>query len=218
MQSKYELPLPCVADFEVNGVGDHPSWEQAAWNHLTAVDEGNPAYETRFWALRSETGLYFLVECQDEKLTCTLQEDNLDLFKEDVVEVFLWTNENQRVYFEYEISPLGKELTLMVPNHEGTFMGWIPWHYEGDRLIRKAVTVQGGDAKPMASVNSWTCEFFIPFTLLKGLGNVPPAAETTWRANVYRIDYDLGRDCKWAWCPDTGGEFHNIDGFGTFTF
>jgi hypothetical protein len=56
------------------------------------------------------------MEATDQVLTATLQEDFLDLWKEDVFEFFLWPDERQTVYFEYEISPLGVELPILIPN------------------------------------------------------------------------------------------------------
>ena len=47
--------------------------------------------------------------------------DNLDIYNEDVVEVFLWTDESTPLYFEYELSPLNYELPIIVPNNEGDF-------------------------------------------------------------------------------------------------
>ena len=47
------------------------------------------------------TGLYFLMEGTDRTLTATMNEDFMDLWKEDVFEVFLWTDERFPVYFEY---------------------------------------------------------------------------------------------------------------------
>ena len=93
--------------------------------------------------LYSKTGLYFLMEGTDRKLTATMTEDFMDLWNEDVFEVFLWTDERYPVYFEYEISPLNRELAIIIPNFGGQFLGWRPWHYEKDRLTRKA-TAPGG--------------------------------------------------------------------------
>ena len=51
-------------------------------------------------------------------------------------EVFLWPDERDPIYFEYEISPLGRELPILVPNLDGKFLGWRPWHYEGEPARR----------------------------------------------------------------------------------
>jgi hypothetical protein len=39
----------------------------------------------------------------------------------------------------------------------------------------------------LATVDGWTVEFFISFELMTGLGNIPPKAGTTWRANICRL-------------------------------
>ena len=154
--------------------------------------DGHP-YDTRFKVLYSTTGLYFLMEGTDRKLTATMAEDFMDLWNEDVFEVFLWTDERYPVYFEYEISPLNHELPILVPNFGGQFLGWRPWHFERDRLTRKATAIIGGPKEPHASIEGWRAEFFIPYTLLKPLQNVPPKAGTRWRANFYRMDHDDGK-------------------------
>jgi len=212
------LTVPRVNDFEVTGDGRDANWARADWQALTRVGAGTSTHATKAKVLYSERGIYFLVDCEDRQLTCTLQEDNADLYKEDVVEVFLWPDESQPLYFEYEISPLGYELPLLVPNDHGAYHGWLPWHYEGGRRIRKATSVRGGPKAALARVSGWTSEFFIPFALLTGLGRVPPRPGTTWRGNVFRMDYDASPVSHWAWCPDTGAAFHSFHGFGTLQF
>ena len=211
-----EMKVKKTQDFELTGTGAAPAWEQADWQPLTRVN-GQSAYRSRCKLLYSDTGLYFLFDCQDRKLTCTKAQDFDDIYTEDVVEIFLWPNEEQHLYFEYEISPLGVELPILVPNYNGRFMGWRPWHYEGPRVIRRATAVTGGSKQPMASVDGWTAEFLIPFALLAGLGNNPPASGSAWRANMYRIDYDE-RVSQWAWCKDSGTNFHDFRRFGTILF
>ena len=78
------------------------------------------------------------MEGSDRRLTASFQKDFENLWTEDVFEVFLWTDERYPVYFEYEISPLGFELPILVPNYEGKYLGWRPWHYEGSRKTAKA--------------------------------------------------------------------------------
>ncbi|NQT92118.1 MAG: carbohydrate-binding family 9-like protein [Lentisphaerae bacterium] len=212
------MVVPRIDDFEVSGDGSAASWAQIEWASLALVSEARSGYATRCKIAYSQTGIYFLVDCEDRVLTCTMTEDYDNIFQEDVVEVFLWPNEEQTLYFEYEISPLEVELPILVPNNAGTFMGWLPWQYGGERRVRKATSVRGGAKESMASVEGWTAEFFFPFTLLRGLGNMPPEVGTTWRANVYRIDYDGEEPVQWALCEDSGTNFHNFRGFGTLEF
>lgn len=213
-----QLSVPLVDDFEVTGSGEAPAWAGAAWERLARVGEGPGDYATRVKTAYSPTGLYVLFDCEDTRLTCTMTQDNDDLFREDVVELFLWTDERQPLYFEYEISPLGVELPILVSNSGGSFHGWLPWHYEDGRRIRARTSVRGGAAVPLAAVTGWMAEVFIPFALFQGLGNCPPHRATTWRANFYRIDYDEAPASQWAWCERTGPHFHNYKGFGTIRF
>ena len=115
---------------------------------------------------------------EDRKITASMDEDFLDLWKEDVFEFFLWTDPRHPLYFEYEISPLGFELPILIPNLDGRYLGWRPWHYEGSRKTRKATAVSGGPKQSQATVTGWTAEVFVPYELLDPLGNVPPRFRT----------------------------------------
>jgi hypothetical protein len=213
-----ELKISQVNDFEVTGDGSATAWSRAEWQPLGLVGKAKQGYATRGKVCYSEKGIYFLFDSEDKKLTCSAFQDFMDIYREDVIEVFLWPDEKQDLYFEYEISPLAVELPILVPNHKGGFMGWRPWHYEKDRLTRRATSVRGGSRAAMAACEGWMAEFFIPFALFRGLGNTPPPAGGAWRANMYRIDYDSGEACQWAWCRKTGTNFHDFRNFGTFIF
>jgi hypothetical protein len=203
-------------DFEITGTESADAWNSTDWVNLVQQRSDYPGYQTKAKVLYSDTGIYFLFNCADEKLTTTMKADNLDLWTEDVVEVFLWTDETFPVYFEYELSPMNYELPIMVPNYKGTFLGWLPWHYEGDRRTRHATSVTGGEKKSGSSVSAWIAELFIPFKLLAPLNNVPPVSGTKWRANMYRIDHDHDR-LSFVWQKVTTN-FHDYNHFGTFIF
>ena len=202
-------------DFAVTGDGSSANWKNVAWEPLVKR-EGHLPYDARFKVLYSKQGLYVLLNGSDATLTGTMREDFLDLWKQDVFEFFLWTDERHPIYFEYEISPLGYELPILIPNIDGTFLGWRPWHYEGDRKIRKATTV-AGDKKPGGAIRGWTAEVFVPYKLLEPLAGVPPKPGTRWRANFYRVDYDDGQTTSWDWAR-VGPSFHEYQKFGTLIF
>jgi hypothetical protein len=212
-----EMSVASTEDFELTGDGSAPTWERTEWVSLERRGEGGLEYETRVKLLYSSTGLYVLMDGSDSLLTATMTEDFLDLWNEDVFEVFLWTDEAYPVYFEYEISPLGYELPILIPNFQGEFLGWRPWHYEGERRTRHATTARGGPRESGAAITGWRAEVFIPWALLDPLQGVPPRAGSVWRANFYRVDYDGGTHTSWYWSP-VSGTFHEFQRFGILRF
>ncbi len=217
-ESRPSLTVRPADDFEVTGDGANPAWQKAEWTPLRRRQADGLPYESRFKLLYSSTGLYVLMDGTDRTLTATMAEDFMDLWHEDVFEVFLWTDERYPVYFEYEISPLNRELAILVPNFGGHFLGWRPWHYEKGRVVRKATSVTGGRRESNAAIQGWRAEFFFPYALLDPLQNVPPKPGTRWRANFYRMDYDNGArptQCDWA---RVGQTFHEYQKFGELTF
>jgi len=204
-------------DFKVSGDGASVEWGKTDWINLAQLNSDNPDYQTKVKILYSPTGIYFLYNCGDKKVTSTMKADNLNLWEEDVVEAFLWTDEQFPVYFEYELSPFNFELPILVPNNNGKFLGWLPWNYHGEKKTRHATSVTGGKLIGGGNITSWIAEFFIPYKLLEPLSNVPPSSGTKWRANMYRIDYDNENEMSFAW-QKTSHTFHEYKKFGTFIF
>jgi hypothetical protein len=184
---------------------------------LEKFPDNRSDYDARVKMLYSAKGVYVLMTGSDRKVTATIQEDFANLWKEDVFEFFLWPDEKETIYLEYEISPLGHELVLLMPNLDHKHQGWRPWHYEGDRKTRKVVSVSGGTAKSGETISGWTAEVFVPYKLFEPLRNVPPQPGTRWRANFYRCDYDDNEETAWALVP-VEGTFHEYEKFGTLVF
>ncbi len=209
---KAKLSITHTADFDITGDMESPAWKAAPWIELPQREKGEVKYQTKAKMLYSDKGIYTIFWCEDNQITATLKEDMADLYNEDVVEIFFWTDERFPLYFEYELSPLNYELAILVPNMRGKFLGWTPWHYEGDRKAKHATKIINEGEKTVG----WVAEFFIPYTLLTPLNNVPPIRGTKWRMNMYRIDYDKGV-ADWSWQP-TRVNFHDIESFGTLVF
>lgn len=199
-------------DFELIDSGNEAEWNATSFVVLTQRKKSGVLYETKMKILYSDLGIYCLYECEDQKITATLKEDFSDIYNEDVVEVFFWTMESSPIYFEYELSPNNVELPIIVPNYNGKFMGWKPWHYEGIKKTRHQAVIRSEGDK----IVGWTAQFFIPYKLLEPLQNVPPTKGMKWRANFYRIDYDKGSS-SWSWRP-TQKNFHDYQRFGTILF
>jgi hypothetical protein len=202
-------------DFEISGEGRNKAWESATWNIMMPSD--NQARNTRFKVLYSDTGIYFLFHNEDEILTASMTKDSDRLWLEDVNEVFLWPDTTSTIYFEYEISPLNYELSILVPNFDGKFLGWLPWEYEGQRRTKHFTFIEGGEKKTGSKIKSWYAEFFIPYALLNPLPNVPPKKGMVWKGNMYRIDHDNGKATRWQW-RKTDSNFHQYSKFGKMIF
>lgn len=204
-------------DFNISGDGSAANWEKTSWITLPSLDtSGEKNYETKIKLLYSATGIYCLYYCEDKKLTASMQQDFMDLWNEDVIEVFFQPDEQNPAYLEYELSPLNYELPLIVFNEKGNLNRWIPFHYEAARKPKHAVKVQGGAQKKYATVKSWTAEVFIPYTLMKPVLSTIPVSGSKWKGNLYRIDYDR-KESLWAWSKNSG-DFHDYTTFGDFYF
>ena len=169
----------------------------------------------------SSTALHVRFAAQDRVLSATHETDGSELWKEDVFEIFLWPDDEVPAYFEYELSPLGIELPLMVLNTGESFHGWSPWPYDAATQVQKTVEVRANGLKvPGRSgqrIDEWCAEITIPYALLKPVGHRAPSPGEHWRANFYRIDYDDGQPRVWSWRPTTRN-FHEPDRFGTLVF
>ncbi|MEJ7740113.1 MAG: carbohydrate-binding family 9-like protein [Chitinophagaceae bacterium] len=195
-------------DFTLTGKADSKQWESTAWNLLIKLDSGGRNYQSKFKILYSASGIYVFFSGEDSLVTTVYDQDFGNLFRGDVFEAFFHTEPNTPLYLEYEVNPLNKELVLIVPHFNNPY-GWIPWHYEDGRRVRKAVNVVGGRMESNSRIRSWNAELFFPFELFKPLENVPPVSGTTWKANFYRLDYDSGNMIKWAWSP-VNKSFHEF--------
>ena len=199
-------------DFVLTGAGDAAAWKNIDWVPLIKR-KGEATYLTAAKLLYSDSGIYCLFSCKDKKITSTLKEDFANLWTEDVVEIFFWPDETVPLYFEYELSPANYELSILVPNMDGDFLGWKPWQYEGERKTRHATKIVMDKEK---NPTEWIAEFFIPYALLKPLRNVPPEKGDKWRMNMYRIDYDK-QYSSWTWQP-IEKNFHDYQKFGVMIF
>jgi len=206
----------CV-DFTVDGKGENPEWKKTQWVSLNKIDNGGKEYESKFKILYSATGLYVLFSGEDDKITSSYKNDFDNLFTADVFEVFFHPDPSEPIYFEYEISPLEKELVLLILNRKKKFGGWIPWHYEEKNKTVKKINIKGGQMKSAASIKSWTAEIFFPYQLLNPLLNVPPVSGMRWNANFCRLDYDSGNMIKWAWSP-VKVSFHEYENYFPIVF
>jgi hypothetical protein len=222
MTGAHELPevrIPRTADFVFSPRQVSASWDALSWQDVGPLGElVGDAPVTRMKMQYSDTGLYVLVAGAARTINCTLKADFARLYEEDVVEVFVMPDPWQRMYLEYELSPLGYDVSLRVANHMGRFQGYQPWRTPDDWCVRKQVIVSGGVAASGASISGWTMEIMIPFALCGPIASVPPRSGSVWYGNVCRIDTEGGRRRLMAWSAPRGASFHDYPRFGKLVF
>ncbi|MEO9022672.1 MAG: carbohydrate-binding family 9-like protein [Ginsengibacter sp.] len=211
------LVVRSCKDFQITGKGDNVQWRKIVWTNLQKLDAGGKNYKSQFKILYSPIGIYVLFNGEDKKITSTFKKDFDKIFKADVFEVFFHTDPSEPIYFEYEISPLNKELVLLMINKNEIISGWAPWPYEKERKVQKLIHISGGEMEPGSTIESWTAELFFSYNLLSPFQNTPPVKGTRWNANFCRLDYDSGSMIKWAWAP-VNNSFHELDCYYSLLF
>lgn len=212
-----EVVVAKTKDFELSGDGSSNAWAAAEWFEIPQRKMLGSPYKSEAKLLYSKKGLYVLFRAEDSRLTASMTEDNSHLWKEDVFELFIWPDPDVPIYFEYELSPLNVELTILVPNIKGKHKGWLPWEYNGDRKTRHETSAIGGELASYAKVEGWIAEIFIPYALLKPLVISFPQAGDSWRINLYRNDHDSGERASWEWAP-VDDNYHDYLNFGHIRF
>lgn len=198
VQRTEDFPLSC--DNQLN-------WKKAHWTALDPNREDRRRTDVKL--LYSATGIYFLFRNEDSMISATMQNDFDSLWREDVAEVFLWPDTTRDFYFEYEISPLNKELALLIGGKTSKRTRWQPWPQTSDNRVLHCTKIVRN--------KEWYASFFIPFALMHPLVDGPPKKGTVWRANFYRCDSDPGARAEWSW-KQTAKSFHELESFGRLEF
>jgi hypothetical protein len=137
---------------------------------------------------------------RDRAVVATLTERDGPLWKEDVFEVFLSPHDPPRIYYEFEVNPLGALFDARVESPEGrrsTMRVDVSWN------------CSGFSASVRRRENRWSALLTIPLAPMGG------ADATLWRANFYRIDRGE-TDEYTAWSPTMADppDFHVPARFG----
>jgi len=103
-------------DFKVTGDGSAPAWQKAAWEPLEKAARSQGVVPVAIQNALLADRPVRAVQRRRPQVDRHDRKDFEDLWNEDVFEFFLWPDEKQTVYLEYEISPLNHELAILVPH------------------------------------------------------------------------------------------------------
>lgn len=203
-----------LGPIKVDGVFDEPSWRAAKSTGAFRANDGSETAMSRVEAkmLWDDSNLYFAFECDDTDLSATMKKRDEHLWQEEVVEVFIDPDGDEKNYIELEVNPLGTFLDLFV------LTPVVPIPYESYNIPAKwAVKVDGTVQDSSDRDRGWNIELAVPLKEAVTAPNWPPKDGDRWRLNLYRIE----RKPKYqliAWSPTLKPSFHTPSRFGEVTF
>jgi predicted TIM-barrel fold metal-dependent hydrolase len=206
------LPAPVVKaarvdrEFPLKGDLSNPAWQKARAVYLEMSSRdavAQPRFSTPVRVLWSGENLYLGYECPFTEITtfepADLAKERFGLWERDVVEAFIGADPARMDrYTEYELSPNGEKLDLIIDPPRKDF--------EWSSGFECAVRVN-------AAAKIWTAEMRIP---LQALSQSTPQAGTRWRINFYR--HDAANKAFLAWNPTLTASFHTPARYGILEF
>ena len=201
------LPLPRVADVELEGAVADTTWPPAATTALALgqnwLTEPELAFRPGSVGLATtERALLVFAELTDEHIHTTVKGDHEPIYERgDVFEIFLQSF-GAEAYFEFQIAPNGHRLQLHYPWIGAVRANGIERYIRRDRLFDVAVRVDPANAR-------WRIAVRVPVGPLLPRRSRDRGAE--WRAAFCRYDYDAaGQFCLSSTAALTRPDFHRI--------
>ena len=174
-----------------------------------------------------EKGLYILFVCRDADIQASLRRHDDPLWEEDVVEVFIDADGDEKTYIELVVNPLNTTFDnyLLRNPRENKRAAIHCWTCPG---LTTSVTVEGSVRKPQDTGRidgdkQWIVEMRIPFSsfvLTAGPSGKPPQDGDVWRMALTRYDRPEAKTLlHLAWSPPYArGWPHVTQRFGRVVF
>jgi hypothetical protein len=202
----------------VDGVLDEASWRGAARTGAfgTADGKGSPILRTEAMLLWDDQNLYLGFEVEDPDVWAQYATDDNPIYNEEVVEFFANPNDDQREYYEFQVSPSNVHFDAFFPSHRSDLRKAMAW----TAAWRSAVKVHGTLNKRDDLDKGYTVEIAIPFAAFHVVGGRPPRAGAHWRADMFRFERPARGQTREAhgWSPTPNWDFHSMKDWGWITF
>lgn len=210
------------APIAIDGKADEAAWAAAPWGPAFADAKGGPAlgHQTRAKLLYDDENLYVFIEAADDDIYSSVTERDGDLWKEDVVELFIDADRNRRGYVELQVNPNNTHLDYWFAHTRAQ---------EADKAwsadMTSAVQVRGTAGDRGDRDQGWDVEIAIPLAAAKGnletmKVTIPPALGDQWNLNVIRGEKKKGQKNSAAasWNQIPYSDWHALGDMATVTF
>jgi hypothetical protein len=198
----------------IDGVADEADWKAARESPDFTAAEGGPQLRGRTSArlLWDDTNLYLFVTAADPDVANQFTTTDSDMWKEDVVELFIDADRNGTGYVELQVNPHNAHFDAYFETTRAkkSVLAW-------SAGMTSAVKVNGTLDQKGDTDQGWDVEVAIPLVAVRGTSTamavtLPPQVGDMWRLNVVRSDKpDKGGIIAAAWNPLTYKDFHALD-------
>lgn len=176
----------------IDGAADEKAWEAATLIEdfaMTWLKDGlKPERSTKARLLWDRDFLYFHAEMEDGDLYADIDEDDGDLWLNDVFELFFKPSKNHGGYYEFQVNPTGAVLDCFFPRRNAgglaRFIGDQDFHIDAE------VKLNGTLNDWTDQDEGWSVEGRIPWTDFHRSGG-RPAADEVWTFHLARYDYSV---------------------------
>ena len=202
----------------IDGVLDEPAWKSAVRTGAfgMADGKGSPVLRTEAMLLWDDQNLYVGFEVEDPDVWSGYTKDDDPIYNEEVVELFANPNDDQREYYEFQVSPSNVHFDAFFTQHRSDLKKAVAWNGSW----RSAVKVQGTLNKRDDLDKGYTVEIAIPFSNFHVTGGQAPKPGSHWRADMFRFERPARGQIReaHAWAPTPNWDFHSMKDWGWITF
>ena len=222
------VDMPPLLHFECSRAGDavvvDGKAEEEAWQEAEPITAfrlwhtlGKPTERTTVRFCYDDAFLYAFYECDDKDLFTLYQARDAKVWESDCIELFLWPDEGNPIYYEFEVAPNNALFDArMVNTGSGGFQRWAQWNCD----VRTATQLEGTLNQWRDRDEGYTVEVAIPLAALRETIGDRPLEGQTWRFAAVRADLSVtlteAERSSTANVPD--GDVHRKDGYFTLTF
>ena len=196
---------------------------EAAWSKTPSTGDfvstrngQKSALHTEARLMWNDKYLFVAFENWDRDIWSSFTEHDDKLYTQEVVEIFIDPNGDQKEYIELQVNPNGVIFDSWLPGYRKNQNDW-----DSDMIV--AVKADGTVNIRNDVDKSWTVEIAIPWKDTVGLSKrkvtLPPNSGDIWRINFFRLDKPTPKGQQaCAWSAPLKGDFHVLDRFGYLRF
>ncbi|HIA05033.1 MAG TPA: hypothetical protein EYN06_08685 [Myxococcales bacterium] len=209
-----------ISPIVIDGKLDETAWRAAVSSPAFKRPDGtqaNSSMHTRVKLLWDDEALYVGFQVRDKAPTSKFTKRDEELWRSDVVEVYLDPGADMKNYVELQVSP--KNIIFDALFKERRKPDWKDARSWNLRGMKSAV--QAGILPGRAKHQGWTVEIAVPWSGLADAQGAKPKPNTRWKANFFRIDApgDFNHLVSWSSVSDDRRpDFHNLKRAGYLIF